>query len=71
MAARALRMLIRDGARVMIVNAGKEDEMGVESNITHLCPPLRSTFAVRETASLGIMGEPRVPSLNPSETIVL
>ena len=38
---------------------------------THLCPPLRSTFAVRETASLGIMGEPRVPLLNPSETIVL
>ena len=31
--------------------------------ITHLCPPLRSTFAVRETASLGIMGEPRVPPL--------
>ena len=29
------------------------------------------TFAVRETASLGIMGEPRVPPLNPSETIVL
>ena len=39
--------------------------------ITHLCPPLRSKFAVRETASLGIMGEPRVPPLNPSESIVL
>ena len=39
--------------------------------LIHLCPPLRSTFAVRETASLGIMGEPRVPPLNPSETIVL
>ena len=25
--------------------------------LTHLCPPLRSTFAVRETASLGIMGD--------------
>ena len=37
---------------------------------THLCPPLRSTFAVRETASLSIMGAPRVPPLNPSETIV-
>ena len=36
--------------------------------LTHLCRPVRSTFAVRETASLGIMGEPRVP---PSETIVL
>ena len=39
--------------------------------LTHLCPPLRSTFAVRETASLGIMGGPRVPLLNPPETIVL
>ena len=33
--------------------------------------PTVATFAVRETASLGIMGEPRVPPLNPSETIVL
>ena len=41
------------------------------SSLTHLCPPLRSTFAVRETASLGIMEAPRVPPLNPSETIVL
>ena len=32
---------------------------------------VRSTFAVRETASLGIMGAPRVPPLNPSESIVL
>ena len=32
--------------------------------------PTVPTFAVRETASLGIMGAPRVPSLNPSETIV-
>ena len=38
---------------------------------THLCRPVRSTFAVRETASLGIMGAPRVPPLNPSESIVL
>ena len=29
------------------------------------------TCAVRETASLGIMGAPRVPPLNPSESIVL
>ena len=29
------------------------------------------TFAVRETASLGIMGSPRVPPLNPSESIVI
>ena len=43
--------------------------------LTHFCPPLRfrnqvPIFAVRETASLGIMGAPRVPPLNPSETIV-
>ena len=44
---------------------------GVEQILTHLYPPLRSTFTVRETASLGIMGEPRVPPLNPSETIVM
>ena len=36
--------------------------------LTHLCPPLRATFAVREIASLGIMGEPQEPPLNPSET---
>ena len=42
-----------------------------EDSITNLYPPLRSTFAVRETASLGIMGAPAVPPLNPSETIVL
>ena len=30
-----------------------------------------TSFAVRETASLGIMGEPRVPPLSPSESIVL
>ena len=33
--------------------------------------PTVPTFAVRETASLGIMGAPRVPPLNPSELIVL
>ena len=31
--------------------------------------PTVPIFAVRETASLGIMGAPRVPPLNPSETI--
>ena len=34
-------------------------------------PSIYSTFAVRETASLGIMGAPRVPPLNPTESIVL
>ena len=33
--------------------------------------PTVPIFAVRETAFLGIMGAPRVPPLNPSETIVL
>ena len=39
----------------------------------HINPffPTVPTFDVGETASLGIMGEPRVPPLNPSETIVL
>ena len=41
------------------------------AQLTHFCPPLRPTFAVRETASLGIIGAPRVTPLNPSETIVL
>ena len=49
----------------------------MSSNNDNLVPlhgvyqPVRSTFAVRETASLGIMGAPRVPPLNPSESIVL
>jgi len=47
-----------------------------ERGLTHFCPLLRfrnqvQTFAVRETASLGIMGAPRVPPLSPSETIEL
>ena len=42
-----------------------------QTMLTHLCQPVRSTFAVRETASLGIMGAPRVTPLNPSVTIVL
>ena len=33
--------------------------------------PTVPTCAVRETASLGIMEAPRVPPLNPSESIVL
>ena len=43
----------------------------LHKRLTHLCWPVRSTSAVRETASLGIMGAPRVPPLNPSESIVL
>ena len=31
--------------------------------LTHSCPPLHLTFAVRESASLGIMGAPEVPPL--------
>ena len=33
--------------------------------------PTVPTCAVRETASLGIMGAPRVPPLSPSESILL
>ena len=38
--------------------------------VTHSCPPFEHLLSERLT-SLGIMGEPRVPPLNPSETIVL
>ena len=36
----------------------------------HFCPPFQHLLSERLT-SLGIMGEPRVPPLNPTETIVL
>ena len=39
-------------------------------SITHFCPPFQHLLSERLT-SLAIMGEPRVPPLNPSETIVL
>ena len=38
--------------------------------LTHSCPPFQHLLPERLT-SLGIVGEPRVPPLNPSETIVL
>ena len=41
MPARALRMLIRNDARVMIVNVGREDEMGVESNSKYAGSPFQ------------------------------
>ena len=50
---------------------------GVQGRLQHLGLginpffPTIPTCAVRETASLGIMGASRVLSLNPSETIVL
>ena len=46
------------------------DRVNVVYNFNPFFPTVQ-TCAVRETASLGIMGEPRVPPLNPSETIVL
>ena len=42
---------------------------GAKININPFFPTV-PTCAVRETASLGIMGIPRVPPLNPSESIV-
>ena len=39
--------------------------------LTHLCRPVRSTFAVRETAPLGIMGAPEVPPLCREGAFVL
>ena len=38
--------------------------------LTYFCPPFQHLLSERLT-SLGIMGAPRVPPLNPSETIVL
>ena len=38
--------------------------------LTHACPPFQHLLSERLT-SLGIRGEPRVPPLDPSETIVL
>ena len=40
------------------------------SLLTHSCPPFQHLLSER-LMSLGIMGAPRVPHLNPSETIVL
>ena len=40
------------------------------SLLTNFCPPFQHLLSERLT-SLGIMGEPRVPPLNYSETIVL
>ena len=37
--------------------------------LTHFCPPFQHLLSERLT-SVGIMGAPRVPPLNPSETIV-
>ena len=38
--------------------------------LTNFCPPFKDLLSERLT-SLSIMGEPRVPPLSPSETIVL
>ena len=39
-------------------------------SLTHFCPPFQHLLSERLT-SLGIMGAPRVPPLNPPESIVL
>ena len=61
-------------------NFGSKEGQDLQVILTHFCPPLRfrnrflptvPTFAVRETDVSRHNGEPRVPSLNPSETIVL
>ena len=68
--------LLQTGARnialwVVYKNRGRKIGLhGAESTRAPDCA-LVPTFAVRETASLGIMGEPRLPPLNPSESIVL
>ena len=39
--------------------------------LTHFCPPFSNICCPERLTSLGIMGVPRVPPLNRSETIVL
>ena len=46
---------------VFALKKGKSNLYYFDPILTHLCRPVRSTFAVRETAFLGMMGEPRVP----------
>ena len=53
-------------AAVPLPHGGEGGEIG----LTHSCPPFQHLLSER-LASLGIMGAPRVPPLNPSETIVL
>ena len=61
-----------------VPNSGKKSifpvrEAGVPrliSPLTHLCPPFQHLLSEKLT-SLGIMGEPRVPPLNPEQIIVL
>ena len=48
---------------------GERREGGLRIVVNPFFPTV-PTCAVRETASLGIMGPPRVPPLSPSETIV-
>ena len=45
-------------------------EASSAATLTHSCLPFQNLLSERLT-SLGIMGAPRVPPLNPSETIVL
>ena len=46
------------------------DPTAISDSLTHSCPPFQHLLSERLT-SLGIMAEPRVPPLNPPETIVL
>jgi len=39
-------------------------------SLTYFCPPFQHLLSERLT-TLGIMGEPRVPFLNPTQTIAL
>ena len=53
------------------IDAGLLEGAETGSSRTLKCRTVRSTCAVRETASLGIMGASWEPPLNPSESIVL
>ena len=49
---------------ILAKRIGKFTAMTMQPLIINPFVPTVPTFAVRETASLGIMGEPRVPPLN-------
>ena len=66
-------VLVLPGLADGIIHGGENLPLWKKENIylTHFCPPFQHLLSERLT-SLGIMGTtPRVPPLNPSETIVL
>ena len=57
------------GNRVNFSNMITTSDTGTQFKLTNFFPPFQHLLSERLT-SLGIMGAPRVPPLNPSESIV-